>query len=95
MLLLAASAEVVRMLPLLETRKGQGRSCTEPAKGELLLIMEVGVSGMGPGWARLLSWPPESSDRSDPDLEWQITDPGREDRGVPAGRAVVAASSIE
>ena len=73
MLLLAASAEVVRMLPLLETRKGQGRSCTEPAKGELLLIMEVGVSGIGPGWARLLSGPPESSpdpsDRSDPDLE--------------------------
>lgn len=42
----------MRMLPLLETRNGQGRSCTEPANGELLLIMEVGVSGIGPGRER-------------------------------------------
>ena len=35
-------------LPVLETRKGQGRSNTAPtAKGEEQLMREVGVSGMG------------------------------------------------
>ena len=41
----AATATGIRP-PLLEMRKGQGLSWTDPAKGELLLIIDVGVSGI-------------------------------------------------
>ena len=70
----SATAAWTMMLPLLETRKGQGRSCTDPANGELPLILEVGVSGTGaPGGAeRLLSGresPLASETSEDPEIE--------------------------